>query len=234
MNEAKRILRWSIPGWIFIFVLAIYFLIFKYFTSIQLVPYHDEYLKVIKDFFGNFKYFNKETFSLLAILSVIPLGFIIYQFYNVFHYKFGHSLKEEFPKIFEKIDDKLKSFNDHNFEGYLPKRIYKWSFFEKDKYYAKIYYILNKIFDKENEKNLYKEQSLSDLSHSLGATCFAIDIASIFYILFLIILCIVNSAPCTFIIYILIYGLPLQIILGVLFYFMIWLCRKKVLLHQAY
>ena len=251
MNEAKRILRWGIPGYIFILVLVGNYLILKFLEFLNSSILINDYSKLFS-FFSNFLTINSSLLVIFITIFGIPLGYILYQVYNVYHYKFQNSLIEEFPHVYDEIKKNLEIDNSE-FDNKLPPEYLK-KFYEKDRIFAKIYYKLN---DYSNQKisddeliNLNKEQTLSDMAHSLRSVQFSLAVANIFcflinysflsyenffqirffgkYLLDIIIP--VNI----FTVFSMISDSAITIIISIFIWWILKICNRKIILHQVY
>lgn len=228
MDETKQILRWSIPGWLFLLILVINYLIYK---SIFFIGFKFFQLNFIDIFLPieNFLKTDSPISSIAAIIFGIPLGYIIYQAYNVFHYRQEGDLSAAFPKQFPEL---MKNFKDEtdNFYNDLPPN-YKKDFYKKDIRYAVTYFFINNS-DNKYEKNIKKEQYFSDLCHSLGVSIFAIFLSCIIFSITAAIFFIYNFDSISIIIFII--SLLISWSIAFVIYSVLRRCRYKVKLQQFF
>ncbi|HCM74983.1 MAG TPA: hypothetical protein DIS90_01280 [Cytophagales bacterium] len=195
MDTSRQVLRWSIPGWVFLFVLVIFGLITL--RTIGVIHFQEIITQLATQRYG------VEGAAILAA-SGIPLGFIIYQIYfylygNVLPFHFvnldrGFSVLSNLPPSIQKqiTKDIGVSLQDSEMteEFRLPllrtilnrlKKQYrnrngKIEYEEKLRVNWEIirYYLIHiSIHDKSTD--VHREfTSLSDIFHSLGASRVAI------------------------------------------------------------
>lgn len=179
MNDVKQVLRYSVPGWVFILVFYVFLLVTRVFIPPCLKN------NFFNDFFFSLNLTDKvESNSLLTagglLVSGIPIGFILSQFYYYFMNLFGDNMIIMFPDMFKDIMIDVK----HNIELKDPNSNKEISvkYLNKNNsiYFGYITYYLRCKFGKDNE-NIKREQDLSDMSHGLGASYYSIIMAFALY-----------------------------------------------------
>lgn len=212
MDTPRQILRWSIPGWLFVFLLFFYIGVVAYFNG-ELDLSSERIQQYIEQI-------GAES-AAVFIAAGIPLGFVIYQFYyvwvgNVFFLYLvgvdrGYLILSKLPKkalkkigeeIHEEIHKEIKTTKEMVVEKEIL-RIIRWRLLKSDfrnleginqyrKYFRKNWeinrYLLNRITLHTGSTTVHKEFiNLSDIYHSLGASRVALIFALIgclFYVIF--------------------------------------------------
>jgi hypothetical protein len=181
MNEAKRVLRWTVPGWIFFLMFYIFYIIAKFFSPCF------EYLKI----------FDFNTIGLIPTLITlgVPLGFLISQIYYGLSRIFKHDIIKMFPSTFNSINKVLEKYTDKDklLDELNINKKFKIKNTDHEFQFGVLYYFIRKIECKKNDNkedkiniNIDREQELSNLSHSLGASNYAIGLSFIIYYIFII------------------------------------------------
>jgi hypothetical protein len=180
MNDVKQVLRYSIPGWVFILV----FFVFLFVTRAFIPPSLKN--NFFNDFFFSLNISDKvESNSLLTagglLVSGIPLGFILSQIYYYFMSLTGNDMIKMFPDMFKSIIYEVKK--NIKFKNPNTNNEIKDIHLNKNHniYFGYLISYLRIKFGKDDE-NLMREQNLSDLAHSLGASYYSIIIAFIIYL----------------------------------------------------